>query len=88
MWSFPDKHIKSCRKDWRCDGCGIRLPVGSELFKMSGIGDGGFSEDVLCPECYRYFRENIEEFWDEDERVYSYYRGEIGERRKESDAIP
>ena len=57
---YNERKVKKTRKDHRCFGCKVKLPIGSTAFYISGIYEGVFGSYYLCIKCRDYLDKNPE----------------------------
>jgi len=51
---YNERQVKKTRKDHKCFGCRVKLPIGSTCFYISGVYEGDFQAHYLCPKCRKY----------------------------------
>lgn len=78
--SFHNKiSVKKTRKEYKCDGCLEKMPIGSQAKRGSGVFEGDFYSYIICITCNAFLEENIDYFVD------GWSEGDIAEARKDED---
>lgn len=55
-----ERQVKKARKNHRCFGCRLKLPIGTNCFYISGVFEGDFGAYYLCIKCRDYLVKNPE----------------------------
>lgn len=57
---YNERVVKNTRKDHKCFGCLVKLPIGSNCSYISGVYQGDFGAYYLCNKCKDYLDDNPE----------------------------
>jgi len=57
---YNERKVKKTRKEHKCFGCIIKLPIGSTAFYISSVYEGNFGTYYLCIKCRGYLDKNPE----------------------------